>query len=57
MFGEPPRLETENQELIKSIPNVNDESDDDVSDHFDARAPSPESSCEGLAVLNHKEGK
>ncbi|KAM7360893.1 RAD21 cohesin complex component verthandi isoform 2-T2 [Cochliomyia hominivorax] len=50
LFGEPPRLEPENQEIIESIPNVNEESDDDASDHFDGRVPSPEASCEGSPV-------
>ncbi|XP_037806014.1 double-strand-break repair protein rad21 homolog isoform X1 [Lucilia sericata] len=55
LFGEPPRLETDTQEIIEPIPNVNEESDDDVSDHFDARAPSPDSSCEGSAIVIAKE--
>ncbi|KNC31247.1 hypothetical protein FF38_14426 [Lucilia cuprina] len=55
LFGEPPRLETDTQEIIEPIPNVNEESDDDVSDHFDARAPSPDSSCEGSAIVITKE--
>lgn len=56
LFGEPPRLETENQEIIETIPNIAGESDDDASDHFDARAPSPNSSCHESPLVNQKEG-
>lgn len=55
LFGEPPRLEPESQEIIDSIPNVAEESDDDGSDHFDARAPSPDSICHGSPTVNQKE--
>ncbi|TMW47257.1 hypothetical protein DOY81_007663 [Sarcophaga bullata] len=55
LFGEPPRIETVNQEGIEAVPNVNDESDDDGSDRFDVRAPSPVSSCEGSPVAILKE--
>lgn len=56
LFGEPPRIETVNPEGIEAVPNVNDESDDDGSDRFDIRAPSPVSSCEGSPAAILKEG-
>ena len=56
LFGEPPRIETVNQEGTEAVPKVI-ESDDDGSDRFDVRAPSPISSCEGSPVAILKEGK
>lgn len=47
LFGEPPRLETENAERTTEVIPPLVDSDDNMSDHFDVRVPSPESTCHG----------